>query len=288
MFASCTDQSTVQLSEKDPRRLYKVQGQVTAMHTMITCQKWHQLLEEGNASDTTLFHAAESAAKLGEELGFEANQAAGKGAAVLAELLLKEQTGVQSLVDRLNHAAVVLQEARLASEAAAHERQMEQQRYNQEKRALEQAIEDTKERYEEDGLAIRQNESCAMYARDCAMDLEADCMAMRMVADGARMARGGRRSGARMATEEAGGMAKAAGAAAESSGGAAAPSRQQQAPSDEEPLAAGRDYTQIPKQLDAKFEELDSESAMRPTIIKPGSVWTRKSQKVTGSELAGR
>jgi len=282
------DQGEHELSEKDPRRLYTVQGQVSAMHTMITCQKWHQLLEEGNASESTLFHAAESAAKLGEELGVEANQAAGKGAAVLAELLVKEQTGVQTLVDRLNHAAVVLQEARLASEAAAHERQMEQQRYNEEKRALEQAIEDTKERYEEElcykGGAMLFNSSNdtydAMYASDCMME-QACAMPMAGSFRAKESARGGRRqSGARMAAEAAGGMAKAAGAAAESSGGAAAPpQQQQQAPSDEEPLAAGRDYTQIPKQLDAKFEELDSESAMRPTIIKPGSVWTRKSQK---------
>ena len=271
---------------------------------MITCQKWHQLLEEGNASESTLFHAAESAAKLGEELGVEANQAAGKGAAVLAELLVKEQTGVQTLVDRLNHAAVVLQETRLASEAAAHERQMEQQRYNEVKRALEQAIEDTVERYEEESCynrgaiyrACDMNDS-AMYASDCMME-QACAMPMAGSFSAKESARGGRRStgvrsaarkcqsGARMAAEAAGGMAKAAGAAAESSGGAAP--AQQQASSDGEPLAAGRDYTQIPKQLDTKFEELDSESAMRPTIIKPGSVWTLKSQKVTGSELAGR
>ena len=44
---------------------------------------------------------------------------------------------------------------------------------------------------------------------------------------------------------------------------------------------SGVDYTKIPKQLDAKFEELDEDSALRPTIIKPGTLWTHKSQKVS-------
>ena len=44
---------------------------------------------------------------------------------------------------------------------------------------------------------------------------------------------------------------------------------------------SGVDYTKIPKQLDAKFEELDVDSALRPTIIKPGTLWTHKSQKVS-------
>merc|ERR1712216_720844 len=41
------------------------------------------------------------------------------------------------------------------------------------------------------------------------------------------------------------------------------------------------DYTQIPKELDRKYEELQSEGggALRPTIIKPGNEWTKKSQK---------
>ena len=43
---------------------------------------------------------------------------------------------------------------------------------------------------------------------------------------------------------------------------------------------AGVDYTQIPKTLNSQFERLDTDSALRPTIIKPGTVWTLKSQKV--------
>jgi hypothetical protein len=43
--------------------------------------------------------------------------------------------------------------------------------------------------------------------------------------------------------------------------------------------SAGVDYTQIPKQLNSQFEALDADSALRPTIIKPGNVWTHKSQK---------
>jgi hypothetical protein len=42
---------------------------------------------------------------------------------------------------------------------------------------------------------------------------------------------------------------------------------------------SGVDYTQIPKQLDSTFEQLDEDAALRPTIIKPGNTWTHKSQK---------
>jgi hypothetical protein len=48
-----------------------------------------------------------------------------------------------------------------------------------------------------------------------------------------------------------------------------------QAEGDGDPL----DYTKIPGNLDKKFEELDEDSALRPTIINPGDTWSRTSQK---------
>lgn len=41
----------------------------------------------------------------------------------------------------------------------------------------------------------------------------------------------------------------------------------------------GRDYTRVPTELDARFERLASGSALRPTIISPGEVWTKRAQK---------
>jgi hypothetical protein len=38
------------------------------------------------------------------------------------------------------------------------------------------------------------------------------------------------------------------------------------------------DFTKIPSELDSEFERLDEDSALRPTIIKPGTVWTKRSQ----------
>jgi len=38
------------------------------------------------------------------------------------------------------------------------------------------------------------------------------------------------------------------------------------------------DYTLIPNELDRKFEILDEDSALRPTIIQPGQVWVKSSQ----------
>lgn len=35
------------------------------------------------------------------------------------------------------------------------------------------------------------------------------------------------------------------------------------------------DYTVLPKQLDEQFEQLDTEGAVRPTIINVGSAWTK-------------
>lgn len=39
------------------------------------------------------------------------------------------------------------------------------------------------------------------------------------------------------------------------------------------------DVTDIPKQLDANFEKLDSSNSVRPTIITPEETWTKRSQK---------
>lgn len=40
-----------------------------------------------------------------------------------------------------------------------------------------------------------------------------------------------------------------------------------------------RDYTQVPREMDRRFEELDTDGALRPTIIKPSDVWTKRAQK---------
>ncbi|CAE7031310.1 sas6 [Symbiodinium natans] len=44
-------------------------------------------------------------------------------------------------------------------------------------------------------------------------------------------------------------------------------------------LLHARDYTKVPKQMDAQFETLAPDSALRPTIINPGSCWTKRTQK---------
>jgi hypothetical protein len=46
------------------------------------------------------------------------------------------------------------------------------------------------------------------------------------------------------------------------------------------------DYTKFPSLLDRRYEELDSDSVLRPTIINPGSVWSKKSYKslMSGAE----
>jgi len=36
------------------------------------------------------------------------------------------------------------------------------------------------------------------------------------------------------------------------------------------------DYTKVPGELDARLDAMDSEGAVRPTIIKPGSSWVKK------------
>merc|ERR1711957_477708 len=40
--------------------------------------------------------------------------------------------------------------------------------------------------------------------------------------------------------------------------------------------AGQRDYTEVPKELEARFEKLDQDNCLRPTIIKPGNVWSKK------------
>lgn len=40
-----------------------------------------------------------------------------------------------------------------------------------------------------------------------------------------------------------------------------------------------RDYTQVPKEMDERFEKLDVDGALRPTIITPANMWTVKEQK---------
>jgi len=45
------------------------------------------------------------------------------------------------------------------------------------------------------------------------------------------------------------------------------------------------DVTKIPTILDQKYEELDEDSALRPTIINFGGTWTKKSQKALLSPL---
>merc|ERR1719217_150464 len=39
------------------------------------------------------------------------------------------------------------------------------------------------------------------------------------------------------------------------------------------------DYTEVPKEMDKQFEALDKDGLLRPTIINPSDVWTRKAQK---------
>jgi len=43
--------------------------------------------------------------------------------------------------------------------------------------------------------------------------------------------------------------------------------------------AAGRDYSQVPKEMDKNFEELDVDSQLRPTILTPSGSWTKQAQK---------
>jgi hypothetical protein len=47
----------------------------------------------------------------------------------------------------------------------------------------------------------------------------------------------------------------------------------------EEESAMGRDYTKVPKEIEANLESLDVDGQVRPTIINPSSPWTKTSQK---------
>jgi len=48
---------------------------------------------------------------------------------------------------------------------------------------------------------------------------------------------------------------------------------------DDEVGGEARDYTKVPREMDQRFERLDLDSSLRPTIISPGGNWTKKAQK---------
>eukprot|EP00437_Effrenium_voratum_P016221 CAMPEP_0181445170 /NCGR_PEP_ID=MMETSP1110-20121109/25449_1 /TAXON_ID=174948 /ORGANISM="Symbiodinium sp., Strain CCMP421" /LENGTH=931 /DNA_ID=CAMNT_0023569205 /DNA_START=73 /DNA_END=2868 /DNA_ORIENTATION=+ len=54
--------------------------------------------------------------------------------------------------------------------------------------------------------------------------------------------------------------------------------RQQRGHERSEVKLEGRDYTEVPSQLDADFEQLDPDSALRATIVSCGASWTKRSQ----------
>jgi len=49
-------------------------------------------------------------------------------------------------------------------------------------------------------------------------------------------------------------------------------------------VGSGVDYTKIPGALEKRFEAVDKEGAVRPTIINPGSTWTKRAQKALLAE----
>jgi hypothetical protein len=49
-------------------------------------------------------------------------------------------------------------------------------------------------------------------------------------------------------------------------------------------VEVGEDFTKVPGKLDAKFDKLDEDSALRPTIINPGTVWNLQYQKALLSD----
>jgi len=48
----------------------------------------------------------------------------------------------------------------------------------------------------------------------------------------------------------------------------------------------GRDYSQVPKEMDAGFEKLDKDNSVRPTIIQPATPWTKRMQKALLAETS--
>merc|ERR1712226_1631257 len=41
----------------------------------------------------------------------------------------------------------------------------------------------------------------------------------------------------------------------------------------------GRDYTKVPEEMDKRFESMDTDGALRPTIVSPGKYWRLRRQK---------
>merc|ERR1712125_124943 len=78
-------------------------------------------------------------------------------------------------------------------------------------------------------------------------------------------------------------------------GGTAPPGSEQPQPRPQESAAqpsdrqsGQRDYTQVPKELDARFEKLDQDNCLRPTILKLGSVWGKREKKKLLAEFTSR
>lgn len=57
------------------------------------------------------------------------------------------------------------------------------------------------------------------------------------------------------------------------------PDEVMEAPDGDAPMDIDEDYTSIPKKLDARFEALDTDSSLRPTIIDVGNNWTQKCKR---------
>merc|ERR1719360_387899 len=77
-------------------------------------------------------------------------------------------------------------------------------------------------------------------------------------------------------------MAAASAAAGLQAAAQPPPPPQQQGPSEPSTSSGStalRDYTQVPREMDQRFERLDVDAALRPTIIKPTDTWTKRAQK---------